>query len=482
MLWLCVHLPLMGLEIAQHTQDLAKSKPAVLVVDHKVYRMNEAAQEAGILFGSSVATATSLVPELLHYRRDCEAEREHLKKLVPIAYRFTSRVALVSPYDLMLEVSGSLKLFKGLNNIVQQLKRALTKAGHTVQIGIAHTPAVARVFAHAHSAIAFSDYPDETTIRTHSLEHLRTLSLKHSELKTTDIECMFNMGVRVFGELLDLPRGELRQRFSSEVLRYLSRLTGELPEPQQYVAPATQFISVIHLLEPLLDKPSLSKPMEQLVIEMVHWLQSKQLGVVEATWQFTATNAQAITISCRFAYPRIDPKAILEFSELSLSERKLPQEVLSLRLEATQVASLAKAGALEKDLLGAYEVRPVLPEDLLDRLTARLGPDSWELLCSNDDHRPEFAWSPVSNHSTSNKNSHHPSVEITTNNRPLWLFARPLRVQHKDFEILQGPVRIEDGWWEDRVQRDYFIGRHESGALCWLFNDEYGWFQHGYFA
>ena len=209
MLWLCVHLPLMGLEIAQHTHDLAKSKPAVLVDDHKVYRMNKAAQKAGILLGSSVATATSLVPELLHYRRDCEAEHKHLGKLVPMAYRLTPRVALVSPYDLMLEVSGSLKLFEGLNNIVQRLKRAFTKAGYTAQIGIAHTPTVARVFAHAHSAIAFSDYPDEVTIRTHSLEHLRALSLKHAELKTTDIECMFNMGIRVFGELLDLPRREL---------------------------------------------------------------------------------------------------------------------------------------------------------------------------------------------------------------------------------------------------------------------------------
>ena len=273
------------------------------------------------------------------------------------------------------------------------------------------------------------------------------------------------------------------QRFSSEVLRYLSRLTGELSEPQQYVAPATKFSSVIHLLEPLLDKPSLSKPMEQLVIEMEHWLQSKQLGVVEATWQFTATNTQTITIPCRFAYPRIDAEVILEFSELSLSERTLPQEVLSLRLEATQVASLAKAGALAKDLLGAYEIRPVLPEDLLDRITARLGPDSWQLLCSHDDHRPEFAWSPVSNHSTtSQKKTHDPSTEITTKSRPLWLFAHPLPVKRKNFEILQGPVRIENGWWEDRVQRDYFVGRHESGALCWLFNDEYGWFQHGYFA
>ena len=95
MLWLCVHLPLMGFELAQHSQALVKSKPAVLVADHKVYRMNEAAQKAGILLGSSVATATSLVPELLHYRSDCEAERKHLEKLIPIAYRFTPRVALV---------------------------------------------------------------------------------------------------------------------------------------------------------------------------------------------------------------------------------------------------------------------------------------------------------------------------------------------------------------------------------------------------
>jgi protein ImuB len=51
--------------------------------------------------------------------------------------------------------------------------------------------------------------------------------------------------------------------------------------------------------------------------------------------------------------------------------------------------------------------------------------------------------------------------------------------------ILQGPERIEDGWWEGWALRDYFVAQDNTGVRYWLFRERYGqwrWFLHGVFG
>lgn len=71
-------------------------------------------------------------------------------------------------------------------------------------------------------------------------------------------------------------------------------------------------------------------------------------------------------------------------------------------------------------------------------------------------------------------------------NRPLWLLDPPRPVIAKRFRLLDGPERIDVGWWEDgasALERDYFVAMAQSGARCWLYRDrEQRWYLHGYFA
>lgn len=482
MLWLCVHLPQMGIERFQRTSTVAKHQPAVLVKNQKVCLMNTKATQVGVRLHSSLATATSVVPDLVNYTHEAEQEQQYLKRLVPIAYQWTPRVSLAFPYDLMLEIAGSLRLFGGLDQIMRQLSHTFRKMGHEVHFGVAHIPSVARVLAHARVVQQLPPYPVDDVLRQQVEQCLRPLSLQYAEFKPLEIERLFNMGIRLFDDLLDLPRHELSKRFSTQLLNYLARLKGERSEPQQYVQPAQKFISELHFIEPVRDKPSLYPSMQQLLTELVNWLRARHLGVVEIQWRLSPFKAGGITLPCYFAHPRIEEGTILELSKMALEEAELPPEVMSISLQALRIDSLHQAGPIEKDLLGNYEAKPVLPSDLLDRLGTRLGPESWQLLRSVDDYRPEFAWSVTQESDALKKSAKQALQPNTTETRPLWLLEHPVPIKRQKFSILNGPVRIQSGWWDKQCDRDYFVGRHENGSLCWLYQDGERWLQHGYFS
>jgi protein ImuB len=55
--------------------------------------------------------------------------------------------------------------------------------------------------------------------------------------------------------------------------------------------------------------------------------------------------------------------------------------------------------------------------------------------------------------------------------------------------LLQGPERIESGWWDGRqVQRDYYVAALPDGTRLWVYRDRSDaaatprWFVHGLFG
>ncbi len=48
-------------------------------------------------------------------------------------------------------------------------------------------------------------------------------------------------------------------------------------------------------------------------------------------------------------------------------------------------------------------------------------------------------------------------------------------------ELLHGPERIEDNWWQQPVSRDYYIAQQENGQPLWLYQDRHTrlWYVHG---
>src|SRR5690606_11606612 len=105
MLWLGVYFPLLPLEVFERDTPAGKHAPAeeaeapMVVTDERgrILLGNAAAAAAGIARRSSLATAHSIIPGLVYYRRHPERERQRLELLAAALYGFSARVSLAPP-------------------------------------------------------------------------------------------------------------------------------------------------------------------------------------------------------------------------------------------------------------------------------------------------------------------------------------------------------------------------------------------------
>lgn len=511
MLWLGLHFPCLPLEVFRLAEGRADAGisgsqgsdqgfatpaqscdplPQVVVDGNRVLLRNEAAVAAGIGIGSTLATAHSIAPGLRHYRRDPEQEARRLRRLAETLYGFSAQVSLAPPDGVVLEAGGSLRLFGDVGALAQQAVAQMAALGHEVRCRWAATPGAALLLARA------------------GCRQLTEVPLSATRLSADQVERLANMGVHSLGQLLALPGRELARRFDQALVDYLQRLTGDLADPQPLLQPSARFRQALHLLEPLNSKEALLFPMRRLLVELHHWLVARQLGAERLIWRFvsSAGAAAALCLPVRFARAQQQVAAFLDITRLRLDQAELPEDVISLSLEARRLQPwTAGSRALFQHLPGHPAGGPAGDRsataavddlhELVDQLRARLGHDACCSIRVLDQHAPEHAWQPVTplpQRAVQGRRRGRASAEpdgtgaqavADVPQRPLWLFEPPRATDPSRLVLLRGPERIQSNWWQEAASRDYYVARLDSGAECWAFVDAHDrWFLHGYFA
>jgi protein ImuB len=143
-----------------------------------------------------------------------------------------------------------------------------------------------------------------------------------------------------------------------------------------------------------------------------------------------------------------------------------------MQLIATELPPFVPAA---RDLFDARPQQAMPWQQLRERLRARLGDDAVHGLAVRADHRPERSW----------------QIDVQTKSSPLplprpgWLLKQPIPLLDHRLRILAGPERIESGWWEADVRRDYYVVETSMGQRAWAYRPvgELGEFMlHGWFA
>jgi protein ImuB len=477
MLWLCLNLPRLPIEVFLR----ADASPDPLVITSGgngplIVACDQRAAAAGIRDGMSLSAAYALLPELNARTRDTRAEQGCLEATALWALQFTSQVSVRAPDSLLLEIGASLKLFGGLDALCNRINESALQLGFDTLTTVAPTPLGAYWLARCGLGVSIED-------REMLQRHLSRLPVTCLDAGAAAFQSLERMGIRTIGQLAHLPRDALARRFGQRLLDQLDRAFGSRPDPQNPFNPPSRFSTRLVLPSPVSEAEALLFAAHRLVLQLTGYLSAANAGVVRLRLMLENEDGGITDVIVALSIPSRDPKHLLNLLRERLSQTALSGRSEAITLEAPDIAQLAPRNfSFLPDAAHAREERATLVE----KLRARLGSDAVHGLSLFPDARPEFAW-----HETEPGISTPPSPSLL---RPAWLLKRPRRLKLHDgrpcldgqLRIVDGPERIESGWWDGcDVMRDYFIARSDGGATFWIYRERVpsgAWFVHGIFS
>jgi len=445
-----------------------------------VIAANRVAQRRGIAAGMSIAAALALDSELLIHLRDERAEGVALRNVALWAGQWTPTIALETPASVLLEISGCLHYFGGLEPLLQRIGSGLDALGFSANLGVAPTPLAASLFARAGRCMAIVENADLAS----ALDDLPVALLSDRGLAPEVIETLAGLGARTLGEVRALPRDGVARRFGQSLLDEIDRAHGRLPDARIPFIVPERYEGHIELPSPVEETEALLFATKRLVNELAGFLQGRGAGVTRLRCDLVHEDGAPTSIVQGLS-PTRRVEHVMSVLRERFARQPLPSRVEAIRLVSEEVAPLA---AQEGDFFSAAGKQGEAATQLVERLRARLGEDAVRSLARHADHRPERAqaWGPASLEAVAAGKSLSDAPSPAA--RPFWLLANPRALDTDpaaaQLRLLSGPERIESGWWDGgEVGRDYFVGRDAQGETLWLYRDRGGrWFVHGIFA
>ena len=273
MLWLGIHLALLPLEIHTRGQDITHALVIAETQGQKqtVRLANVVAQQHGIQPGISVSSAYALAQDLRVVERNTRAEGAALEHLAAWAGQFTSLVNLAPPLDIVLEIGGSLRLYRGLPRLQRTLRDGLAQLGYSAALAVAPTPLAATWLARTQQNLQITDIARLTGV-------LAELPLHYTAFTEKQIQLLHGMGVQRLGDCLRLPRDGFARRLGDDTLRTLDRALGKLPDPRLPYIPPPRYQGQVALPSPVHNTEALLFALQRLLHELHGVLSAQAWG------------------------------------------------------------------------------------------------------------------------------------------------------------------------------------------------------------
>lgn len=479
MLWLALHFPDLPLEVLVRGMECVP--PLVVREGTTVLLASAAAHEVGIRPGMRLATASSLSDRLQILQRNPPREERALRLLAGRLLNFSPQVSLQPPDGLVLEVGGSLRLFRGLSPLLERLQESLHESGFLTAPALGPTPLAAWQLTRLPLAESRACAGDEKAFR----ELLAGLPLEDLRLPEKLRRKLTAPGFATLGDLLALPRQSLGRRHGRDFLLWLEKLLGERPDPRRPLHPPERFAGEIEFPEPVENSAGLAFPMQRLLDDLADHLRRHQQSVAAIRWHFRPLDGDAEQLVIRRARPSHDAADWLMLTRRRLEHHRLRQPVLELTLDTERPQRRAvEATTLFRD-----------PSDrpdhtlLLEKLATLPG-----LSCYSPREEDEpLAEAGEREYAPMQAPANRAPADDPFSQPPLWLLEPPRPLDFLDghpqwmnepLEWLPGEERFSSHWWQpDNHVREYRIARHPDGFCCWVFRERRSgrWFLQGLF-
>ncbi len=473
--------------------------PLVVLDDarHRVIAADAAAAAAGVRIGMTLGAALATAPDLDACPRDAARELEIMQRLAAIAATFTPLVSLDPPDALLLEIKPSIRLFGGLRELCRRLRDAclasppLVTSGCVPHFTLAPTALAALVASRAGVRCFITD-PRVLPAR---LKPLPLAVLRWSE---EDNARLIAMGVGTIGELLRLPRAGFAKRFGQAALTDIDRLLGQRADPRRRLARRERFRERFDLDHEIESQEQILQALQPLLSALEGYLRVRQRGITALQCRFHHYRAPPTVCVLRLAQPEAHAERLASLLRERLTSLVLPEPVRRCEL----VSGALTGRRLATRPLWAPGERGHAPADempaLVEQLRARLGASAVYGLRRHSEHRPEHAWRVAEPALTPAAGVASPGDArgrgASVFRRPPWLLHQPEPLSEREgrprhrgaLELLEGPERIESGWWDGAdARRDYYVAQDAAGARLWIYREGAGvrgWFLHGIFG
>jgi protein ImuB len=534
--FLSLWLPHLATDRARRLEAIDRAAPLAAIARvnnaERLVCVDANAAGLGLTIGLSLADARARHPALVAVEANPAEEARLLERLCDWCSRFTPLAALDRADGLMLDISGVVHLFGGEPALMEECLVRLAAFGITAVAGVGSNPRAAWALARFSSQkIAPEDLSDKAFAK---LFHDLPLAALGLDEKT--VADMARAGLRRIGDIALRPRAPIVARFGALPMARLDALKGLERSSIAPRFPPPDFCAERRFASPVETVEAIEAALRKLADDLVVLLERQAKGARRIELALYRVDGRVRRIGVGASRPLNEARAFLRlFAEKLASPHEEAIDagfgVDLVRLSCLAAEPLAPS---EAELERAHEAeRARALADLIDRLSARLGPGAVTRRALAEAHLPDEAeraapaafpsphsppldgrpfGRPMAGGGSGMRGPPRrapgasapgalsgaapprhllPQGEKGEPTRPLRLFARPepidalaevpdgpplrfrwRRVQH-DVAAIEGPERIAAPWWrhEGAPTRDYFRAEDSHGRRFWLYRE-----------
>lgn len=469
-LWCALVFPDLSLEAS-----LPRSDSPAAVSDtngKKIIASNLSARDSGVYPGQTCTAAIVVCPELRVAKRNVQSEKLILSSIAGLVQEFSPQL-ICEEESIAFEISGSLRLFGGIEQLISKIRNALGSCRIRYEMAISPT-----ILSALWRARASRSDPILSIERLPAA--MGSLPIDVMEIEQKLRLSLLAVGIETLADLMRLPRAGTARRYGRSLVDRVDRAMGWKPDPRSTWKAPQRFEESLDFCETGY-KSLLDQAISELSDRLSCFLCERQLAV--RRWSVAVrTDLKVYEVNLESYRPISRSASIVWMVSHWMEGIRLDSPARHLVFRAQEFVPLNPEQGLnffsdrEQGHLGVA----------LDGIRARFGSEAIVRVCMSPDHRPEQATRRVILGSCQGNTVHAPK------RWPLFLLPKVVnlhaglesQVHGEGMKIIDGPERIESGWWDGNdVARDYYRVRLLNGSELWVFNDlrSGNWYLQGYF-
>ena len=268
--------------------------------------LNAAAMNAGLIPGLGLADARAICPHLLTTPAAPDKDAAGLLALARWSGRYSPSLNVDGDDGLWLDVSGVPHLFGGARALLADMAMRFARLGFSARLALAET------LGGAHALARFGHSTPVIVPQEKIREALAPLPVEALRLAEEITRLLKRLGLKRIGQLYDLPRVSLEQRFHSReaaeaLLHRLDQALGRREEPRTPLLPAPDYAARLPFTEPLITHDGVVAGLNHLAEKLCEVLTLARRGARRLHLAIYRANGTSAAIEAGLSAPSREP-------------------------------------------------------------------------------------------------------------------------------------------------------------------------------